>query len=936
MTRLERRLLLDCLGIGVAITLLVIAADASGLLTPLENALYDARVRRCQFFTPPPTDKLVHLDLDDRSLEVVGARWPWPRARWAQIFDELRRAQPKAVEMDLLLSEAQDIQFREISPGKTDRIDNDRQMAESLGRAGNVILPLSIDPKPPPTRDYLALVERYVADPNIDETELAAQLKARGIVIPQTRLAADAMRARREAIFIRVRDEIRNGASGPDDIRKKLLPQLDPEIQSPIVRQITEQFDRLQALAEFSRFSYPVPQGDADQIARGAIKNIPLRMLSENAAGGAFVDYPHFAGAGAVVRTVPLLIREHDSDRVYAQMGLRLACRMLDVDPNDMRITPSELRVGRGEKLRIPLGPARTSSEGVRMGALLDIPWTGSDDWQTMYDYPAHRGIARHMSINFVWEAVHTQHRIAHNFELIDEGMRSLYAVLDPAKLKKYEDAPPADLAARGVLLEQAIKDAQDWIAQYKLMKPEEIDELGQRFVAATSSLPNLVRQTGALQSDLQKQREELSTALKDKAVLIGWIATGFTDVVPTPLHERCPGVVVHGAIFNGIMTGEMWRSAPWWISALLTGFFGLTTASTTARLAPLPALFIALLAACGLALFNGIVLFDYFNLILPLAATLVTIALTWGACTMTRVIIEGAERRRITGRFRNYVDPKLVNYVLEHPEVRLDGEKREMTVVFTDLAGFTSLSEKLGEKIVPLLNELLGELVPVIRDQHTGLVNKFLGDGIMFFYNAPKLDPNHASDAVATVLDMHAKVAEFNLRLKERGLPEIYMRAGICTGEMIVGDAGGAGAADYTVLGDAVNLGARLEPANKQLGTRTLITARTAELVDGQFILRAVGKIRVVGKDEAVMTYEPLARAGAASDEIKKVAFLFKNLVEKNAAREFHDSLAIADDIDSLIGPTKLVQIYRDLAKRHIDHPPADDFDGRIILTEK
>src|SRR5687768_11051541 len=111
MTRLERRLLFDCVAIGVAVTLLVIAADAGGLLAHLENWLYDRRVRACQVFTPQPTDRLVHLDIDDRALQVIGG-WPWPRARWAELFDEIRLAGPRAVEMDVLLSEPQALEHR--------------------------------------------------------------------------------------------------------------------------------------------------------------------------------------------------------------------------------------------------------------------------------------------------------------------------------------------------------------------------------------------------------------------------------------------------------------------------------------------------------------------------------------------------------------------------------------------------------------------------------------------------------------------------------------------------------------------------------------------------------------------------------------------------------------------------------------------------------
>ena len=158
------------------------------------------------------------------------------------------------------------------------------------------------------------------------------------------------------------------------------------------------------------------------------------------------------------------------------------------------------------------------------------------------------------------------------------------------------------------------------------------------------------------------------------------------------------------------------------------------------------------------------------------------------------------------------------------------------MTVVFTDMVGFTALSERLGEKIVPLLNEFMSLMVPLIRERHHGYVNKFLGDGIMFFFGAPKPNHMHAVDAVASVLDMHVALEELNRRLDQRGLPRIGMRAGISSGEMVVGNAGSAESADYTVLGDMVNLGARLESANKLVGTSTLITSRTAELLNGEF----------------------------------------------------------------------------------------------------
>jgi adenylate cyclase len=225
---------------------------------------------------------------------------------------------------------------------------------------------------------------------------------------------------------------------------------------------------------------------------------------------------------------------------------------------------------------------------------------------------------------------------------------------------------------------------------------------------------------------------------------------------------------------------------------------------------------------------------------------------------------------------------------------------------------------------------------VPVIRDHHEGYVNKFLGDGIMFFYGAPRETPHHAADAVSTVLDMYTTTERFNLTLQERGLPTIALRAGISSGVMVVGDAGGGGAADYTVLGDNVNLASRLEAANKAVGTRTLITARTAELLDGQFILRPVGRLKVVGKDEAVMTFEPIARAGEATDDVRRMAQMFGAMVEKFCARDFAGCIDMAREIDEAGGHLKLAGLYRELSERYLREPPGEDFDGRIVLTEK
>jgi adenylate cyclase len=294
-------------------------------------------------------------------------------------------------------------------------------------------------------------------------------------------------------------------------------------------------------------------------------------------------------------------------------------------------------------------------------------------------------------------------------------------------------------------------------------------------------------------------------------------------------------------------------------------------------------------------------------------------------------------EREHVRQRFASYVDPSLVQYVLEHPEqAHFAGEVRELTVAFTDLEHYTPLTERLRERAVPLLNEYLSAMTPLIRE-HNGYRSKFLGDGIMFFYGAPEWNCDHAMQAVSTVLKMQETMVQLNQRLGERGLPALAMRIGVNSGEMIVGDAGSREASDYTVLGDAVNLGARLESANKVTGTRILVSEGTVKLLPHDlFLLRPIGRLQVVGLSRAVMTYEPLAYTAQATEAQRLSATLTSHMVEHFAAADFRECLAAERCLRETFGPSKLCDLYRGLCEKYIAHAPPAGFAGGIILTEK
>ena len=226
--------------------------------------------------------------------------------------------------------------------------------------------------------------------------------------------------------------------------------------------------------------------------------------------------------------------------------------------------------------------------------------------------------------------------------------------------------------------------------------------------------------------------------------------------------------------------------------------------------------------------------------------------------------------------------------------------------------------------------------LISAVAKRHNGFVNKFMGDGVMFFFNAPEPNPNHARDALAAVLDIRRALAEFNARTAKRGLPALSLRAGVCTGTMVVGDAGSAERSDYTVLGDNVNLAARLESANKATGTGTLFVQQTLDSAGGEFLVRPVAKLCVVGKTQAVMTYEVLALEGEATPEQRRLAEMTREMVDCFAGARSAACIEAAARLEAAFGESKLSHLYRDKSLRHLQDPPAGEFNGQIALTEK
>jgi adenylate cyclase len=353
-------------------------------------------------------------------------------------------------------------------------------------------------------------------------------------------------------------------------------------------------------------------------------------------------------------------------------------------------------------------------------------------------------------------------------------------------------------------------------------------------------------------------------SAFRGKIVFVGATASGLFDVFETPFSNgKMPGIQVHAAVADDILSNRFLRRA----SSRATLALAVTAAIAVGVLAAvLPAWWAAagtavLLAAFGFAavrLFAGGV---WVNVTQPAAAS--ATALFGGVAY--QYLVEGREKRRMRRLFGQYVSKDVCEQLVANPALaRLGGTRREMTVLFSDIRGFTTVSEQgEPEAIVHLLNEYFTRMVEIVF-RHHGTVDKFVGDQVMALFGAPLDDEAHADHAAEAALEMVAALERLCVRWREEGRPELAIGVGISTGPMIAGNIGSEAIMSYTVIGDAVNLGARLESLNKTYGTRIIISDATRARLTRAFDVRPLGEVVVKGKTRPVSIFELVAAGGS------------------------------------------------------------------------
>lgn len=428
--------------------------------------------------------------------------------------------------------------------------------------------------------------------------------------------------------------------------------------------------------------------------------------------------------------------------------------------------------------------------------------------------------------------------------------------------------------------------------------------------------------------------RKVAAETLQGKIVLVGTTAPGLMDLRATPVQSAYPGVEVHANLIAGILDNNI-KARPAYmvggelVMALLAGFLLIILLY---RLSPAQATVTTLLLLTGI-LGLSLLLWKFANLVLPLAASMVMIGLLYLLNMSYGFFVESRGKRQLTRVFGQYVPQELVAEMAENPEsVNLAGENREMTVLFCDIRGFTTISEQMDPaQLGRMMSECLTPLTQIIH-QNRGTIDKYIGDAIMAFWGAPLPDPQHARHALQAAMQMNAALKHISEGFVIKGWPAIEMGFGLNTGNMVVGNMGSRFRMAYTVMGDAVNLGARLEGLTKMYDVNILVSESFKNQVP-DFAYRYLDTVRVKGKDTPVAIYEPLGET--ISTQLQDELALFREAIRHY--RNQHWDLAEIQLLNlQKMAPNPLYTLYIQRVANYRNNPPGASWDGVFNLESK
>ncbi len=484
-----------------------------------------------------------------------------------------------------------------------------------------------------------------------------------------------------------------------------------------------------------------------------------------------------------------------------------------------------------------------------------------------------------------------------------------------------------------GNALELILSDIDSVLASGEV--PEDIKS---EYALLKSEVPGIFGKTAEISGDLLKTRQILKKNLEDSFCILGHTGTSTTDIGVNPFEKEYMNVGTHASVANTILSGKFLSAAPEWVSPLSALFFSYLVFFIIKRRSARSSIIIGFITAVFIFTAYSAV-FITTGIYVPVIVPVISVFMTFIIHTMMTFVKTSKEKAFIKTAFGHYLSSDVISQLIDNPDyLKLGGEKKLLTAMFTDVKGFSSISEQLDPTdLVKLLNDYLTAMSDIILDLQ-GTIDKYEGDAIISFFGAPVEFNDHAERACVAAVRMKKIEDELNRNFMEnsRAPSPLLTRIGINTGEMVVGNMGTARKMDYTMMGNSVNLAARLEGVNKQYGTWKLISQYTYGHASNRIFVRKLDRVRVVGIHEPVQLYELLDEKGEVREQTQELVDIFHKGLEsfqqqdwKGADQIFRKALKVSSDD----GPSRT---YIKRCSDFIKNPPPKNWDGVFNLTSK
>ena len=923
--------------IPVLITILFSAFSYLPFYRNFENRVYDL------FLAIRPEieedERLLLLDVDDLAISEVGV-WPWSRDIMANGVLLLREFDARSVLFD--------IEYTEESPMGV----NSRVLREEI---------------PELFRDEFSEIRQNIG--GLFNALAAGQIpleEAGSYVEDLQELTEES----RESLLAKVQEIARdndeyfgkmNRLNGRTFFTVGMLPEEDPSVPDYLIEYAREELALEGVSGDGSKF----------RVAEGI--RPAIHPILEGAVSAGFPNV--VVDEDGVRRRIELLV-QHEGE-YYPQLAFSPLLRILEmpeieVGPNVLMLKGAVLPDKGGAGESTGASGKSTAAAGLAIagestaGGKTDIRIPLTETGHVLINWPqkSYQESFRHLSYYELVYNRELEERLIGNLEIMEEAgylsyhegnfapmdayryaediRREVFEGGDPTLMDEYAEVRAQFFSEVGNFLHGPAEKTIDEEIERILSSGQESGQLdeatAESYREIQEELPEVFGASRDVYENITKSRERLDEAVRGSFTIIGHVGTSTTDIGVTPFSQEYMNVGTHASLVNTILQRNFLDELPEWYSMLIAFFATLLVTLLIWRRSPAVSLLVGTIIVI-VGIVGDLAFFIATGVYLPPVIPFLSVFFTFLALTAIKFIDTAKDRAYIRNAFSHYLSADVINDLLSNPDkLKLGGEKKYLTAFFTDVRGFSTISEKLDPSdLVSLLNKYLTEMSDIIM-ANKGTIDKFEGDAIISFFGAPIEYEDHAARACRSAIKMKKVEEQLNSRFREQNLsPEpVFTRIGINTGEIVVGNMGTAQKMDYTMMGNAVNLAARLEGVNKQYGTWILASETTFNEAGDEVVGRKLDRVRVVGINEPVRLYEIVDFRSEISREKMEALDIFAEGLILFEQREWNEAMKHFEKVLEIIQDDGPAQFYLGRCEKFEKKATPKNWDGVFNLSLK